>query len=125
MRTAVTTAAALLLLATTVAAEPPAEADAIVGRWKLPDGFVVEVVKDGAGYAGKVFKSDEHPKLLGIPLLRGVAWDGSQHEWHGELYAIKRREWVPMVAKLKPDGTWLMTAGKAPFTKDLTWTRTG
>jgi uncharacterized protein (DUF2147 family) len=100
-----------------------AQADAVQGKWRHPEqGVVMEIVKSGAGYEGKVVESTVPAAPVGKLLLRGVTYDAAKGEWRGEIFAVKRGEFVPMSAKLS-GGRLVMTAGKGMFSKELTWPR--
>jgi hypothetical protein len=119
--------AMLVLLAApcaVAAPSPPAAADAILGRWKHPDeDIVVELIKSGARYIGKVVRWTDQPRRVGTELLRGVTFDREHAEWRGELFAVRRKRFVPMKARIDARGALLMTAGSRLFTKDLIWMR--
>jgi uncharacterized protein (DUF2147 family) len=96
-----------------------ADADAIVGRWKLPDQeLVVAVAKTRSGYEGTVVDSPKAPALVGKVFLRSITFEAGS--FRGELYAPKREEYVPMTATRKGD-TLEMHVGKGMMSKDLTW----
>jgi uncharacterized protein (DUF2147 family) len=134
MRHSLLLAASLSLLpvvvgATDSSAPPPAAnatqapADAILGRWKAPEGgVVVSISRDAGGLGGSVVESPEKPELVGKPMFRSLVYDAKAAEWTGEVYAVKRGEFVPAVIKLSSDG-FVLTAGKGFFSKKLNWTR--
>jgi len=100
-----------------------APADAILGRWKAPEGGVVVSIASGsAGYGGPVVESPGKPALVGQPMFRGLAYDAARATWTGEVFAVKRGEFVPAVIRLTKDG-FELTAGKGFLSKKLAWTR--
>jgi hypothetical protein len=122
----VATATVVLFCALRAVAAPssPTAADAILGRWKYPDDdLVVELVKRGAGYVGKIVRWADNPRLVGTELLRAVTFDREHAEWRGELFAVRRRRFVPMRARIDARGALFMTAGSRLFSKELTWVR--
>jgi uncharacterized protein (DUF2147 family) len=105
------------------ASEPQGPADAILGRWKLSDDdVVVAISRSPGGYGGVAVESPSHPALPGKQMFRGLAYDATRAEWSGEVYAVKKGEFVPAVIKLSKDG-FVLTAGKGFLTKTMTWTR--
>jgi hypothetical protein len=83
---------------------------------------VVVVSRAGAGYAGVIAESPEKPALVGTPMFRGLAYDAGRGEWTGEVYAVKKGEFVPASIRLSTRG-FDLTAGKGLFSKKLAWTR--
>jgi uncharacterized protein (DUF2147 family) len=106
-----------------VAAAKGDEADALKGKWKHPEqDVVVEIVKTGAGYEGKIAESNVPAVAVGKLLIRGVSYDAQKHEWHGEVFAVKRGQFVPMTATLNANSLH-MTAGSGLLAKKLNWTK--
>ncbi len=98
-------------------------ADALKGKWKHPEeDIVIEIVRSGANFEGKVVQSTVAAAPVGKQLIRGVTYDAAKGEWHGEVLAVKRGEFVPMTAKVS-GGSMAMTAGKGMMSKKLTWAR--
>jgi hypothetical protein len=105
------------------ASEPQASADAILGRWKpSDDDVVVAISRNAGGFGGVVAESPSHPKLPGTQMFRGLVYDAARAEWSGEVYAVKKGEFVPAVIRLSKDG-FLLTAGSGFFSKKMTWIR--
>jgi hypothetical protein len=105
------------------ASEPRAPADAILGRWKLSDDDVVVAISGTpGGYGGPVVESPGHPALPGKQMFRGLVYDATRAEWAGEVFAVKKGEFVPAVVKLSKDG-FVLTAGKGFLSKKMTWIR--
>ena len=103
--------------------EPQSAADAILGRWKPSDDDVVVVMSRSAGgYGGVATESPSHPKLPGTQMFRGLVYDAGRGEWSGEVYAVKKGEFVPAVIRLSKDG-FVLTAGSGFFSKKMTWIR--
>jgi uncharacterized protein (DUF2147 family) len=102
---------------------PAPAADAILGRWKPPeDEVVVAITKGPSGYEGAIVESPKNPSAAGKQMFRGLVYDASRAEWTGEVFAVKKGEWVPAAIKLSKEG-FLLTAGKGFFSRKLTWTR--
>jgi uncharacterized protein (DUF2147 family) len=100
-----------------------APADAILGRWKAPEGgVVVAIVANPGGYGGAAVESPEKPNLVGKPMFRGLTYDAAAARWTGEVFAVKRGEFVPAVIRLTKDG-FELTAGQGFLSKKLSWTR--
>jgi uncharacterized protein (DUF2147 family) len=103
--------------------EAQAPADSILGRWKpSDDDVVVAISRNGAGYGGVVAESPSHPKLPGTQMFRGLVYDAARAEWSGEVFAVKKGEFVPAVIRLSKDG-FVLTAGSGLFSKKMTWIR--
>jgi uncharacterized protein (DUF2147 family) len=100
-----------------------APADAILGRWKAPEaGVVVALSSSPDGYGGPVVESPEKPALVGKPMFRGLTFDAARATWTGEVFAVKKGEFVPAVIRLTKDG-FELTAGRGFLSKKMTWTR--
>ncbi len=100
-----------------------APADAILGRWKAPEGeVVVSIAKVDGSFGGSVVESPKNPALTGKPMFRGLVYDPKAAQWTGEVYAVKKGEFVPAVIRLAGDG-FVLTAGKGFMSKKLNWTR--
>ncbi len=105
------------------AAETKLPGDGIVGRWKpAEDNVVVAITRSQTGYAGSIVESPEKPSLAGQQMFRGLVFDAARSEWTGEVYAVKKGEFVPAVIRLSSDG-FVLTAGKGFFSKKIGWTR--
>jgi uncharacterized protein (DUF2147 family) len=105
------------------ASATPAPADALLGRWKAPEGGVVVDISGGAGgYGGVVVESPEKAALVGKPMFRGLTYDAGRATWTGEVFAVKKGEFVPAAIRLTKDG-FELTAGKGFLSRKLAWTR--
>lgn len=104
----------------TAAAAP---ADALLGRWKAPEGgVVVDIARDAGALGGVVVESPEKASLVGKPMFRGLTYDAARAEWSGEVFAVKKGEFVPAVIRLTKTG-FELTAGKGFLSRKLAWTR--
>jgi len=100
-----------------------APADAILGKWKAPEGdAVVAISKVDGGFGGTVVESPQKPELVGKPMFRGLVYDAKAAQWSGEVFAVKKGEFVPAVIRLSAGG-FVLTAGKGFMSKKLNWTR--
>ena len=106
-----------------VASEAKAPADAILGRWKPSEGDILATISKGPdGYGGDIVASPEKPALVGKPMFRGLVYDAKRAEWTGEVFAVKKGEFVPAVIRLSSEG-FVLTAGKGFLSRKITWTR--
>jgi len=100
-------------------------ADAILGKWKAPEGdVVVAISKVDGGFGGSVLESPQKPELVGKPMFRGLVYDAGAAQWTGEVYAVKKGEFVPAAIRLSTGG-FVLTAGKGFMSRKLDWTRSG
>jgi uncharacterized protein (DUF2147 family) len=100
-----------------------APADALLGRWKAPEGGVVVAVSGSpGGYGGVVVESPEKASLVGKPMFRGLTYDAARAAWTGEVFSVKKGEFVPAVIRLTKEG-FELTAGKGFLSRKLSWTR--
>ncbi|MGA8891762.1 MAG: hypothetical protein WB493_09350 [Anaeromyxobacteraceae bacterium] len=101
----------------------PVPADALVGRWKAPEGGVVVAISAGpGGHGGVVVESPEKPALVGKPMFRALGYDPARAVWTGEVFAVRKGEFVPAEIRLTKDG-FELTAGRGFLSKKLAWTR--
>lgn len=103
-------------------AQQASGADAIVGDWK-PTDMDVDIrifAKDGK-YVGGVVKA-ANPALVNTELLREIQFDPASNMWRGEVFALKRGEFVPMTIKITANG-FEMVAGSGFMSKTVEWVR--
>jgi hypothetical protein len=55
-------------------------------------------------------------------MLRGITFDPNTNTWKGEVFAIKRGQFVPMTIKLTSTG-FEMVAGSGIMSKTIEWVR--
>lgn len=105
------------------AASPQSAADGIVGRWKTSDGDAVVAISGGpSGYVGVIVESPKDPALAGQQMFRGLVYDAKNAAWSGEVYAPKRKEYLPAVITLSGEG-FVLKAGSGLRSKKITWSR--
>ena len=118
---------ALLVAGIAVGAAPasgqqPNPGDAIVGDWRPGDMNVdVRIFPSNGQYLAGIVKADNQ-ELVNKEMMRGIAYDPNTKTWKGEVFAIKRGEFVPMTIKLTPAG-FEMVAGSGFMSKTIQWTR--
>lgn len=97
-------------------------ADAIVGDWK-PAGLpvTVRIFSSQGQYLGGIVAA-ENPALVNKELLRGVTYDAASNTWRGEVFALKRGEFVPMTIRTTAAG-FEMAAGSGLMSKTIEWVR--
>ena len=101
---------------------PANPADAIVGDWKPADMPVtVRIFPSQGQYLGGIVASDD-PALVNKELLRGITYDAASNTWRGEVFALKRGEFVPMTIRATPAG-FEMVAGAGLMSKTIEWVR--
>ena len=101
---------------------PANPADAIVGDWKPADMPVtVRIFPSQGQYLGGIVAA-ENPELVNKELLRGVTYDAASNTWRGEVFALKRGEFVPMTIRTTAGGLE-MVAGSGLMSKTIEWTR--
>ncbi len=101
---------------------PANPADAIVGDWKPADMPVtVRIFPSQGQYLGGIVAA-ENPALVNKELLRGVTYDAASNTWRGEVFALKRGEFVPMTIRTTPAGLE-MVAGSGLMSKTIEWVR--
>ena len=101
---------------------PANPADAIVGDWKPADMPVtVRIFASQGQYLGGIVASDD-PALVNKELLRGITYDAASNTWRGEVFALKRGEFVPMTIRATPAG-FEMVAGAGLMSKTIEWVR--
>jgi uncharacterized protein (DUF2147 family) len=103
-------------------AQQASGAAAIVGDWK-PTDMDVDIrifLKDGK-YVGGVVKA-ANPALVNSEMLREIQYDPASGMWRGEVFALKRGQFVPMTIKLTANG-FEMVAGSGIMSKTVEWVR--
>jgi len=101
---------------------PANPADAIVGDWKPADMPVtVRIFPSQGQYLGGIVAAD-NPALVNKELLRGVTYDAASNTWRGEVFALKRGEFVPMTIRTTAAGLE-MVAGSGLMSKTIEWVR--
>lgn len=97
-------------------------ADAIVGDWKPTDMDVdIRIFPKDGKYVGGVVKA-ANPALVNTELLREIQFDPAAGMWRGEIFALKRGEFVPMTIKMTATG-FEMVAGSGFMSKTVEWVR--
>ncbi len=105
-----------------LAFQNPDPADAILGDWKPADMDVaIRIFQAKGEYVGGVVKA-ANPALINTEMLRGITYDPSSRIWRGEVFALKRGEFVPMTVKMTPAG-FEMVAGAGLMSKTIEWVR--
>jgi hypothetical protein len=103
-------------------AQQASGADAIVGDWKPTDMDVdIRIFPKDGKYVGGVVKA-ANPALVNTELLREIQFDPSSGMWRGEVFALKRGEFVPMTIKITANG-FEMVAGSGFMSKTVEWVR--
>lgn len=96
--------------------------DAIVGDWKPTDMDVdIRIFPKDGKYVGGVVKA-ANPALVNTELLREIQFDPASGMWRGEVFALKRGEFVPMTIKITANG-FEMVAGSGFMSKTVEWVR--
>jgi hypothetical protein len=115
--------AGVAMCASVVVAQQPANpADAIVGDWRPADMNVdVRIFPANGQYVGGVVKA-ENQEMVNKEMLRGITFDPNTNTWKGEVFAIKRGQFVPMTIKLTATG-FEMVAGSGIMSKTIEWVR--
>ncbi len=97
-------------------------ADAIVGDWRPADmNVTVRIFPANGQYLGGIVQADNQ-ELVNKEMMRGVMFDPASGSWKGEVFAIKRGQFVPMTIKLTPAG-FEMVAGSGFMSKTIEWSR--
>ena len=97
-------------------------ADAIVGDWRPADmNVTVRIFPANGQYLGGIVKA-ENQDLVNKEMLRGITFDPSTNTWKGEVFALKRGQFVPMTIRLTPAG-FQMVAGSGIMSKTIEWSR--
>jgi len=103
-------------------AQQASGADAIVGDWKPTDMDVdIRIFPKDGKYVGGVVKA-ANPALVNTELLREIQFDPASGMWRGEVFALKRGEFVPMTIKITANG-FEMVAGSGFISKTVEWVR--
>jgi len=96
--------------------------DAIVGDWRPADMNVsVRIFPSNGQYLGGVVKAD-NPEMVNKEMMRGITFDPNTNTWRGEVFAIKRGQFVPMTIKMTAAG-FEMVAGSGIMSKTVEWVR--
>jgi len=107
---------------TPAVAQQASGADAIVGDWKPTDMDVdIRIFPKDGKYVGGVVKA-ANPALVNTELLREIQYDPASNTWRGEVFAIKRGQFVPMTIKITANG-FEMVAGSGIMSKTVEWVR--
>jgi hypothetical protein len=98
---------------------------AIAGTWRPQVGkrLVVRIEQAADVTFSGVVTAAPDDKLVGKPLLRGITYDAKADEWRGEVFAPRKRSFVPARLKMTQPTTFVLTAGSGALTKDFTWER--
>jgi uncharacterized protein (DUF2147 family) len=103
-------------------AQQASAADAIVGDWKPTDMDVdIRIFPKDGKYVGGVVKA-ANPALVNSEMLREIQFDPASGMWRGEVFALKRGEFVPMTIKITANG-FEMVAGTGFMSKTVEWVR--
>jgi len=102
--------------------QPPNPADAIVGDWRPADmNVTVRIFPAQGQYLGGIVKADNQ-ELVNKEMLRGITFDPNTNIWKGEVFAIKRGQFVPMTIRMTQAG-FEMVAGSGIMSKTIEWSR--
>lgn len=109
-----------------LAAAPPSQpqnpADAIVGDWRPADmNVTVRIFPAQGQYLGGIVQADNQ-ELVNKEMLRGITFDPNTTTWKGEVFAIKRGQFVPMTIRMTQAG-FEMVAGSGIMSKTIEWSR--
>jgi hypothetical protein len=97
-------------------------ADTIVGDWRPTDMDVaIRIFSANGKYVGGVVKA-ANPALVNTEMLREIQFDPASGTWRGEVFALKRGEFVPMTIRMTATG-FEMVAGAGLMTKTVEWVR--
>jgi uncharacterized protein (DUF2147 family) len=103
-------------------AQQASGADAIVGDWKPTDMDVdIRIFPKDGKYVGGVVKA-ANPALVNTEMLREIQFDPATGMWRGEVFALKRGQFVPMTIKITANG-FEMVAGSGIMSKTVEWVR--
>lgn len=97
-------------------------ADAIVGDWRPADvNVTVRIFPANGRYLGGIVQA-ENQELVNKEMLKDVTFDPNSSTWKGEVFAIKRGQFVPMTIRMTQTG-FEMVAGSGIMSKTIEWTR--
>ena len=100
----------------------PDPAAAILGDWKPADMDVaIRIFQAKGEYVGGVVKA-ANPALVNTEMLREIQFDPATGTWRGEVFALKRGQFVPMTIKITASG-FEMVAGSGIMSKTVEWVR--
>jgi uncharacterized protein (DUF2147 family) len=96
---------------------------AITGTWNTGEqNTLVEIVKEGEAYAGKVISSNNDKLKTGTLLIKDVKL--KKKKWKGQMYAPKKDEWYD--AEFTNKGNTLEVVISAGLMrKTVEWTKEG
>jgi uncharacterized protein (DUF2147 family) len=99
-------------------------ANLILGKWSRSNQKnIIEIQRNGKIYSALVVKNEPNPATDNKLFMRGLLYDTSHNVWNGEVFAVKRGEYVPVILKMKGTDTLMMTAGTGMLSKELVWAR--
>lgn len=102
--------------------QPQNPADAIVGDWRPADmNVTVRIFPAQGQYLGGIVKADNQ-ELVNKEMFRGITFDPNTNTWKGEVFAIKRGQFVPMTIRMTQAG-FEMVAGSGIMSKTIEWSR--
>jgi hypothetical protein len=81
----------------------------------------VRIFPSNGQYLGGVVKADNQ-EMVNKEMMRGITFDPNTNTWKGEVFAIKRGQFVPMTIKMTPAG-FEMVAGSGIMSKTIEWVR--
>lgn len=115
------------------------KADAIIGKYHLPNYLDIEIFKAGEKYAGKIIgldgfndgqevdinnpdESKRHDPLLGKTVISDLAYDSTAHVWGGgKMYGPEKGLIFSLkITKIRSKEIEVV-ASKFIFRKNLTW----
>ncbi len=128
---------AFLILAAGAAYAQPTAGDRILGTWLTPNGeSKIEVVKCGEAYCGSIKSmktphTDEHNpdaslrqrSLVGVQILSGFKYDGTDSWTGGTLYGPERGKNVSPTLTLSGPDTLDIKVNAGMVHKTINWTR--
>jgi len=125
-RRSIVLAACLLAVAAAAprvrAQQPQNPADVIVGDWRPADmNVTVRIFPAQGQYLGGIVKADNQ-ELVNKEMLRGITFDPTTNTWKGEVFALKRGQFVPMTIRMTQAG-FEMVAGSGIMSKTIEWSR--
>ena len=105
-----------------VSGQQPNQGDAIVGDWRPADlNVTVRIFPANGQYLGGIVKADNQ-EMVNKEMLRGITFDPNTTTWKGEVFALKRGQFVPMTIRTTPAG-FEMVAGSGIMSKTIEWVR--
>ena len=108
--------------AATASGQQPNPGDAIVGDWRPADlNVTVRIFPANGQYLGGIVKADNQ-EMVNKEMLRGITFDPNTTTWKGDVFALKRGQFVPMTIRTTPAG-FEMVAGSGIMSKTIEWVR--